>query len=317
MEHIVGTEIQREHETAVTLGNFDGIHQGHRELIRQTMAYAQKENLESVVFSFTPHPMFLFKNRNTDALILAPDEKTYAMEQTGIDVYIEYPFTKEFADMDPEAFARMIFERLKCKVLVVGENYKFGREQKGDYRLLKELGVQYGVKVLFVPSVLYDGERVSSTRIRNCLLNRDIETANLLLTTPYFILGEVMQGKKLGRTIGFPTINILADPVKLFPPNGVYATRTIYQDTIYLGVTNVGFNPTVNGSFKVVETYLFHFHHFVYGERLKTCFFKWLRAEQKFPSVEALRMQMETDAKNAEAYFHSAAFAPWAGRIFK
>ena len=195
--------------------------------------------------------------------------------------------------------------------MVVGENYKFGCKQGGDYQLLKKMGEERGVKVVNVPSVLFEDERVSSSRIRRCLLNKDLEMANRMLTVPYFILGEVAQGKKLGRTLGFPTINIDAHPLKLFPPNGVYATRTLYNGQMYYGVTNVGKNPTVNGTFKVVETYLFDFHQMIYGETLQTYFFKWIRSEQKFPSVEDLRQQLERDANSARAYFATQEYDFW------
>lgn len=312
MEHITDGNIEQSAPTAVTIGNFDGLHMGHRALINLTKEFAKEENLKSVVFTFNPHPMFLLKNKVHSALVMAPEEKKYIIESLGVDVYIEYPFDMEFASTEPEKFANeLIFDKLNCKVLVVGENYRFGKKQSGNYELLKELGEKRGVKVIYVPSVLYEDERVSSTRIRNCLVDKDLELANTLLTVPYFIQGEVMQGKKLGRTIGFPTINIVADPVKLFPPNGVYATKTIYNGKVYSGVTNIGINPTVNGKFKVIETYLFDFHQMVYGETLRTHFFKWIRDEKKFPSVEDLRQQMERDAETAKEYFESHEFDKW------
>lgn len=312
MNYITDYQIEQEKPTAVTLGNFDGLHQGHRALIGLTKQFAEEEDLNCVVFTFSPHPMFLFKKKPDFALIMSPLEKKYTMEQMGIDVYIEYPFTEQFASMQPEHFANeILFEQLKCKVLIVGENYKFGYKQSGDYQLLKKLGEQKGVKVICVPSVLYEGDRVSSSRVRRYLTEKKIDKANRLLTIPYFILGEVVQGKKLGRTIGFPTINIEAHPLKLFPPNGVYATITVYENEMYFGVTNIGCNPTVNGTFKVIETYLFDFHKVVYGQTIQTYFFQWLRSEQKFPSVEDLRRQMEVDSENAKKYFQSEEFSFW------
>ena len=312
MEHITDNQIEQKTGTAVTLGNFDGMHLGHRELVRITKERAKEKGLKSVVFTFWPHPMFLLKNKPHSALILSPAEKKFVMEQMGIDLYVEYPFTLDFAALSPERFANeLIFDKMNCKVLVVGQDYRFGKQQKGDYKLLKELGEKRGVEVIFVPPVTYDGERVSSTRIRQRLLDRDIETANRLLHTPYFILGQVAQGKKLGRTIGFPTVNIVADPVKLFPPNGVYATRTLYQGKLYYGVTNVGLNPTVNGTYKTVETYLHNFNQVVYGQTIQTYFFQWIRDEQKFPNVEALRQQLDRDAQSALAYFQTGQFDFW------
>lgn len=312
MEHITDVNIEQNVPTVVTIGNFDGMHMGHRALISLTKEFAREENLKSVVFTFNPHPMFLFNNKAHKALIMSPFEKKHIMETLDVDCYIEYPFNMEFASMEPEKFAKeIIFEKLNCKVLIVGENYRFGKKQSGDYELLKELGEKKGVKVIYVPSVLYDGERVSSTRVRNCLINKDIDLANTLLTVPYFVMGEVIEGKKLGRTIGFPTANIKADNEKLFPPNGVYATKTIYNGKIYSGVTNIGINPTVNGQFKVIETYLFDFNEMVYGETLKTYFFKWIRDEQKFPSVSELTNRMKIDKEMSKNYFDSQEFDKW------
>ncbi|MEA5085540.1 MAG: bifunctional riboflavin kinase/FAD synthetase [Lachnospiraceae bacterium] len=312
MEHITNHNIDQTVDTAVTLGNFDGIHLGHRQLISTTLSEAKEKGLSSVVFSFYPHPMFVFENREHKALIMGPDEKKLSIEEMGVDVYIEYPFDRAFAAMEPEEFAvELIFKKLRCKVLVVGENYKFGAKQKGDYKLLMKLGNDYGVKVIYVPSVMYENERVSSTRVRKALIDKDMSLANKLLTMPYFIYGEVVKGKQLGRTIGFPTINIIADPNKLFPPNGVYATKSLYNGKMYFGVTNVGINPTVNGSVKIVETYLFDFKKVVYGEYVKTYFFHFIRQEQKFPSVDDLQNQLAKDAQSAKDYFLTDEFKQW------
>ena len=306
MEHITDVHIEQECPTAVTLGNFDGLHMGHRALVRLTKQFAQEEGLRSVVFTFSPHPMLVFRKKEDFALIMAPSEKKFTMEQIGIDVYVEYPFDEDFAGMPAEDFAmKVIFEKLKCRVLIVGENYHFGANRSGNYEMLQRLGQERGVKVIAVPSVLYENERVSSSRIRQCLIEKDLDDANAMLVEPYFILGDVSEGKKLGRTIGFPTVNILAHPLKLFPPNGVYATKTLYQGTYYYGVTNIGINPTVNGDVKIVETYLMDFDKMIYGECVQTFFYKFLRSEKKFPSVEALREQIEINAQQSREYFIS------------
>ena len=312
MEHITDTRIEQDRPTAVTLGNFDGLHLGHRSLINLTKQFAQEQGLKSVVFSFSPHPMLVFNRKEDFALIVDPAEKKFQMEQMGIDTYIEYPFDAEFAAMSPEDFAiKLIFEKLQCRVLVVGENYHFGKGAAGDYELLQRLGAERGVMVIEVPFVLYGEERVSSSRIRRCLLEKDLEDANRMLTVPYFIMGTVAEGKKLGRTIGFPTVNIIAHPLKLFPPNGVYATKTLYKGQYYYGVTNIGKNPTVNGTKKIVETYLFDFDKMIYGETLQTYFYKFLRSEQKFPSVEELQRQIALNAEQSREYFASEEYAYW------
>ena len=155
MEHITNGKIEQNCPTAVTLGNFDGVHMGHRKLIETAKEYAEKENLKSVVFTFKPHPMFIFGNRENNALIMSPDEKKIAVEKMGVDTYIEYPFDREFASMSPEDFAiKIVFEKLKCKVLVVGYDYRFGKMNKGDYKLLESLGKQYGVRTVFIPNVI-------------------------------------------------------------------------------------------------------------------------------------------------------------------
>ncbi|MDD3394708.1 MAG: riboflavin biosynthesis protein RibF, partial [Anaerotignum sp.] len=288
------------------LGNFDGLHLGHRALIKLTKQFAEEEGLQSVVFTFSPHPMLLFGKKENFALIMAPSEKKYTMEQMGIDAYIEYPFDQQFAAMSAEDFAiKLIFEKMQCRVLIVGENYHFGAGRSGDYEMLQKLGEARGVKVIAVPSVLFEEERVSSSRIRKCLIQKDLEEANRMLTEPYFILGTVSEGKKLGRTIGFPTVNLIAHPLKLFPPNGVYATKTLYNGRYYYGVTNIGINPTVNGTQKIVETYLLDFNENIYGKTLQTFFYKFLRSERKFSSVEELRRQIEVNAGQAKEYFAS------------
>lgn len=312
MEHITDARIDRSRPTAITLGNFDGLHQGHRALIQLTKEFAKEENLESVVFSFAPHPMLVFQKKKDFALIMSPAEKCFAMEQMGVDTYVEYPFDQEFAATSAYDFAvKLLFERMQCKVLVVGENYHFGSQRSGDYATLRRLGEEHGVKVIAVPSVQYDGVRISSSRIRQCLLDQELEAANTMLTTPYFILGQVKEGKKLGRTIGFPTVNIEAHPLKLFPPNGVYATKTLYQGKYYYGVTNIGKNPTVNGEQKIIETYLFDFDQMIYGETLQIFFYKFLRSEKKFADVEELQAQIAINAEQTKEYFASEAYAHW------
>ena len=189
MEHITDTHIDQNQPTAVTLGNFDGLHLGHRALIKLTKQFAEEEGLKSVVFTFSPHPMLVFGKRDDFALIMAPSEKKFTMEQLGIDTYIEYPFDQTFAAMSAEDFAiKLIFERMQCRVLIVGENYHFAANRSGDYETLQRLGEARGVKVIAVPSVLFEEERVSSSRIRKCLIQKDLDEANRMLTEPYSLI---------------------------------------------------------------------------------------------------------------------------------
>lgn len=312
MEHITTTEIKQKVPTAVTLGNFDGLHMGHRSLINIMKRKAEEQGLKSVVFSFFPHPMFVFGTNSTSrALIMSREEKKDAISKMGVDCYVEYPFTAEFASTEPEEFAKMFFEKLNCKVLVVGFNYHFGKKAKGNHELLEKIGKEYGVEVICVPSVNFLEERVSSTRIRKALLNAEMDLADKLLTVPYFVYGEVVHGKRLGRTIGFPTMNVAAEETKLFPPNGVYATKTEIDGKTYSSMTNVGVAPTVNGTDKVVETNVFDFDGDVYGKYVKVSFFEFLRPETKFSSVDCLKEQLKKDVESAKKYFDSAKFDNW------
>lgn len=313
MEYITDGKIEQSVPTAVTLGNFDGLHMGHRSLISIMKSKAEENNLKSIVFSFFPHPMFLFDSKDkTKALILSREEKRQTVESIGVDCYVEYPFTSEFSSMEPEDFARkLIFEDLKCKVLVVGFNYHFGKMAKGNAALLKEIGKEYGAEVICVPSVNFLDERVSSTRIRKALMEADISLANTLLTVPYWAYGEVTHGNRIGHEIGFPTMNIDADDKKLFPPNGVYATRILVDGKMYSSVTNVGMAPTVNGKKKRVETHAFDFDMDVYGKFVTVYFFKFLRPEQKFGSVDELKNRLFSDAEDAKQYFLSEDFKIW------
>ena len=312
MEHITTTDIKQNVPTAVTLGNFDGLHMGHRSLINIMKQKAEEKGLKSVVFSFFPHPMFVFgTNSSSRALIMSREEKKTAISKMGVDCYVEYPFTAEFSSTEPEEFARRLFEKLNCKVLVVGFNYHFGKKAKGNHELLEKIGKKYGVEVICVPSVNFLDERVSSTRVRKALLNAEIDLADKLLTVPYFVYGEVVHGKRLGHTIGFPTMNVAADATKLFPPNGVYATKTEIDGKIYSSMTNVGVAPTVNGTDKVVETNVFDFDGDVYGKNVKVSFFEFLRPETKFSSVDCLKEQLKKDVESTKKYFDSAKFDTW------
>lgn len=304
MKYIKGDVIIFDNPTVITLGNFDGIHLGHRKLINTVKECALREDLTSVIVSFLPHPRLLF-NPDYFSLILTPEEKRNRLNKIGVDYYIDFSFTKEFASMSPEEFASLLFDKLKAKIIVIGENYRFGYKKGGDSSLLKLIGKQYNAKIVTISEILVDNEKVSSTRIRSLLANMNLEKANELLYEPYSIIGTVVKGKQLGRNLGFPTINILADKVKLFPVNGVYATRTIYDGVCYNSITNVGYNPTVNGSIKVIETHVLEFDKFVYGEKVEVEFLKFFRKEIKFKDIESLQAQIKTDIEVALSYFKS------------
>ncbi len=299
MKIIEDKNISEDRFTAVTLGNFDGIHLGHQMLISTVKKYSERYKLASVVFSFYPHPMSLFKGDDIFYTILSSNEKKMVVEELDVDILVQYPFTREFAEMKAEDFAELLFNQVKCKVLVVGEDYCFGKNRTGNYDLLCKLGAQRGVEVIKISSVNDDGRRVSSTRIRKCIREHRIKEVNRLLNKPYFVLGNVEEGRKIGRSIGFPTANIVPPENKLLPPDGVYATKTVYDGKIYGSITNIGSNPTVNGKGKTVETYIFDFEKEIYGEQIKVLFFDFLRDEITFDSVDKLKNQIGLDKEKA------------------
>lgn len=290
-------------ETVVTIGNFDGIHIGHKKLITTIKKYALNENLKSVVVTFTPHPLEVVKNTSPFFYIFSEEEKNMEIEKENIDYFIKYPFTKEFSNVTPEDFINILIEKLNCKVLVVGEDYCFGKNRTGNVDILKKIGEQKGIKVVKISNIVIDGERVSSSIIRECLLNKNIKKANLLLNKPYYILGKVVEGNKLGRTIGFPTANIIPPKNKLLPPDGVYITKTKYKGIIYDSITNIGKNPTVDNTERTIETYIFDFNQNLYNENIQVYFYDWIRSVKKFNGIEELKGQISKDINIATNFF--------------
>lgn len=296
MQYIYGaTEVTRAGGSVVILGNFDGVHKGHQRLFEIAKEEAMKEHLTTVVFSFYPHPTWIIGD-NKKSLLMSRRDKKKLIESLGIDVLVEYPFTKEFARISAETFVReLLVKQLKAKVLVIGSNYFFGRDKEGDPHFLTKIGKQYGIKVHVVEAVVQNGSMISSTHIRELIREGRIEEAREMLGHPYMIVGEVIKGKQLGRTIGFPTANLEADPYRVYPPKGVYATKVKVYSNVYMGMTNIGVNPTVCGKKKMIETHLLDFNYNLYGQEIEIDFYKYIRPEIKFDNIKALKEQMMSD----------------------
>jgi len=313
--------------TAVTLGNFDGIHLGHMKLISAVKKYSEEYSLKSVVFSFYPHPKVFFYTHDKQSetfmsefeetekrmaslphyeefyTIFSNYEKERIIAGMEVDELIEYPFTLDFANMEPEDFACFIFDKIMCKVLIVGEDYCFGKNRKGNFDLLKHIGDKKGAKVIKISAVKDNGIRVSSTRIRKSINEKNFDEASRLLGKPYFIMGNVVEGKKNGRILSFPTANIVAPKNKLLPSDGVYVTKTFYNGNLYESITNIGMNPTFGGKKKTVESFIFDFNEDLYGKEIVVCFYKFIRSEKKFNSLSELRNQIILDKKMATEFF--------------
>ncbi len=304
MRYINETTDFQLHNSVVTLGKFDGLHIGHQMLLNQVLELKQK-GFQSVMFTFSLHPYNLFSEREL-RLIYTNHEKYYHLKQMGFDVLISYPFTKHTADINPKDFIKKVLvEQLDAKVVVVGEDFCFGKHRKGNVDLLKELALEYGYKVYSHPKLTSNNQVVSSTRVRDELLKGNMEEVQTLLGRPFSIRGEVIHGRRLGRTFGMPTINIQPPEEKLLPPNGVYGSTIIIDDIKRYGVTNIGFKPTVGSEPRPgVETYILDYTGDLYGQEVEVNLHHYMRSELKFDTIEQLKEQMQRDMEYAIQYFN-------------
>lgn len=305
MKYIRNTvDFQIEEDTVISLGKFDGIHRGH-ELLMERLAEKKREGLKAAIFTFDIPPR---RNvQHVEAKVLTTnEEKMHIFEEMGIDYLIECPFTEEVMHMEPEDFIRMLVERLHVKCIVAGEDFRFGHNRRGDYRMLQEYAGKLGYEALILKKMKEDARDISSTFVREEIAAGNIEKANHLLGYRYFVKGMVKYGNQIGRTIGIPTINLIPPEEKLLPPFGVYVSEVVIGEERYQGVTNVGCKPTIEGNNPVgVETYLLDFHENVYDRIVTVEFISKIRAEHKFENIEALKEQMENDIAYAEAYFRN------------
>lgn len=282
--------------TVVSLGKFDGIHIGHQLLIHDMLS-RKADGLSTVVFSFSVNPGVFLSGKAWD-VIFTEDEKKQMFQELGVDTLISYPFNKETASMEPERFIRDILaERLGAKVIVVGKDFCFGHNRKGNTDLLKSLGKKYGYETAVFEKVMLDGCPVSSSRIRDSLKKGDMDQANRMLGRPYSIKGIVEHGNEMGRKIlSMPTINLYPKKEKLLPPNGVYLSGVFIDGKCYRGITNIGYKPTIGSEEKKgVETYLYDFDGDLYGIEAKIELYEFIRKEQKFQSLNDLKKQMHLD----------------------
>ncbi len=292
--------------TVVVLGNFDGLHQGHLALLAKAKAIGKAQHLKTVFFTFHPHPTHVLSKHEV-ALINTDDEKQYVVESEGFDYYIQFPFSLETAHMEPLYFIeKILHDYLGAKAVVVGEDYSFGLHRQGNIQLLEDFSKNYGYQLYPMKKITYNQRIISSTWIREVIQGGDMSLAETLMGRPYFITGDVIEGAKLGRTIGYPTANIKPDGHKQLPRHGIYATEVEILGKIYYGLTYVGTKPTIDESaFEVlVETHILDFNATLYGQRIMIKFHKFLRAEQKFDALEELVHQMQEDEKELRAYYH-------------
>lgn len=293
----------------LTIGNFDGLHVGHRAIMETVVGRARDLSGEAVVYTFEPHPRKVLQPERAPRLLMTFDQKLEMLEAMGVDVAIVEPFDENFSTVSPELFVReYIHRRIRPMEVYVGYDFHYGRDREGSMRLLTETGPLLGFAVTIIPEVSLQGTDVNSTRIRHLLEQGDVETAALLLDRPYSVRGEVVEGDRRGRTLGFPTAN-LAPESEILPAAGVFAGMLRLLDDgdparneRLPAVTNVGRRPTFqDGRPLVAEAHLIDFEGDLYGRRVELDFRQRLRSERKFPSVDALREQIARDVQGARA----------------
>jgi riboflavin kinase/FMN adenylyltransferase len=288
----------------VTLGIFDGVHLGHMKLLDCLVSRAEKNKGESAVITFNPHPRLVLEKGNKDPVFLSTmKEKIMLLERCGIDHLIIIEFTRKFSEMKACEFVREVLVKNICTShLVVGYDHHFGHKGEGNFDTIKECALSMGFKVEQVKGLKESGESVSSSLIRNALIMGRLSEANKWLGYDYYLRGQVVEGRKIGREIGFPTANIKpSDKNKLVPGNGVYAVNTYIDGKKHAGMLSIGTNPTINktGSIRSVEVNIFDFEKTIYGREIEIIFRYRLRDEKKFGNIEELTRQMKLDKKNA------------------
>ncbi len=284
-----------------TVGSFDGIHLGHRKIFEHVKQIALDLNLLDVIITFRQHPRFIVQPGYDLKLLTTIDEKISLLDNTGIGMVQLLNFDRKMALLEAEEFVRLyLVERLNVKALVVGFNHRLGRGRGGNYEELVKLGKKYGFSVHKVNPVLHKGKPISSSRIRKSLESCQLDDANKMLGYKYFISGQVVEGKKLGKKIGFPTANLRVDKRKLMPCPGVYAVYVEIDSHTYKGVLNYGRRPTIeNDALPVPEVHIINFSENVYNKTLKITLVKHLREERKFSGIEKLKNQIFRDIEQA------------------
>lgn len=291
--------IEKIHHPVITIGTFDGVHIGHQKIINQLNEEAEKINGESVLFTFYPHPrMVLYPESHGIKLIQTQEEKLAKLEKMGLKNCIVFPFTFEFSRMTALEFVRdFLVNQLHVKKLVIGYDHQFGKNREGSLQFLKDICDTYEFEVIEIPAQDIDEVNVSSTKIREAILAGNIEKANEYLGDTFELSGTVVKGNQLGRTIGYPTANIMLNSdLKLIPGNGVYAVRVNVRGTWFDGMMNIGTRPTVvsNGG-RTIEVNIFDFEETIYDETVTVQFLSKWRDEQKFNGLDELKNQLKID----------------------
>ena len=287
--------------SVVTIGNFDGVHLGHQKIIAQLKEHAEKLKVPSVVISFNPTPQNFFGADH--AVLSSYEEKDFFLSSLGINYHLVINFNKEFSNINAQTFIEeFLLRKLNIKHCLIGDDFRFGKNRVGNFSLLQENGDKHGFAVEETATIKHNQIRISSTRIRECLQQNNLEETKKLLGRSYSISGKIVRGQQRGRTINFPTINILPNRSKS-PVSGVFAVKVKLSGQTYFGICNAGHKPTVNGREFLFETHIFDFEKDVYEQFAEIVFLKHVRPEKKFNSFAELKDQIEKDVIEAKKFF--------------
>ena len=292
-------------KTVVTIGTFDGVHLGHRKIINRLNKVAESKGLESTLLTFFPHPRMVLQQKQDLKLINTIDERIEFLSKTGLQNLIIEPFTLEFSRLTAEEYVeQFLVDYLKAAVVIVGYDHRFGRNRKADIRDLRRFAKTYDFEVVEISKQDIDDVAVSSTKIRKAIAEGEIDKANTFLTKPFTLSGQVVKGKQLGKSLGYPTANLhVEEDYKIIPKEGSYVVRSNINGETYFGMMNIGQNPTVNQSnHKFIETYFFDFDQNLYGQNLQIDLLKRIRDEKKFDSLDALKEAMKADEDYSRQY---------------
>lgn len=286
-----------------TIGNFDGVHLGHQKILDSLIQKGKQLACPTTVINFEPYPREFFQKEQAPARLSRTLDKIRIYQQKHIDRLLLLKFNQQLANLSADDFIKKILlDGLAVKHLIVGDDFRFGKGREGNFALLQEYGKQYGFSVAHTPTIELDGERISSTRIRHCLQQGNMQQAAKLLGRPFSICAKVTHGAKMGRTIGFPTANLPTHRKKI-PLLGVFAVQTQINGKTVNGVANIGKRPTVDGVNILLEVHLFDFNQSLYGKTLSVALLHKIRDEQKFDSFELLKQQIQKDVNAAKAFF--------------
>ena len=290
--------------SVVTIGTFDGVHIGHSAILNRLIKIADKENLESVVLTFFPHPRMVLQKDAKIKLINTIEERKELLGKTGLNQLIINPFTKEFSRLTALEFVRdILVNQLHLKKIIIGYDHRFGRNRNATIEDLKEFGKTYDFEVIEINAQQLEEVSVSSTKIRKALEDGNIEITNKYLGYPFMLSGTIIKGRGIGKTLDFPTANLhIEEEYKLIPKEGVYVVQSQISGRKIFGITNIGTNPTVGGTQQTIETYFLDYNEDLYSQHIQLEFLTRIRAEKKFKSVEDLKNAIREDEKYARNY---------------